>query len=298
MKKKAVSMICTAMAAVSMLAVTACGSGTADSGAGTANVVDTKESKQEDSAGEDQEGSGDLLEAIQQRGELIVAMEGTWAPWTYHDEEDNLVGYDVEVAKAIARELGVEATFVEGEWDGLFAGMDSGRYDLVINGVEPTEERREKYDFSEPYGYIRTALVVRSDNDEIKGFEDLEGKSTANSIASTYMILAEEYGATATGVDTLDQTLDMVLSGRADATLNAEVSFYDYFKIHPEAELKVAALTDEASPVLIPMRKGPQTERLRSAVNEAIAAIRESGELSAISEKYFGSDISGAETGN
>ncbi|MCI8893387.1 MAG: transporter substrate-binding domain-containing protein [Lachnospiraceae bacterium] len=298
MKKKAVSMICTAMAAVSMLAVTACGSGTADSGAGTANVVDTKESKQEDSAGEDQEGSGDLLEAIQQRGELIVAMEGTWAPWTYHDEEDNLVGYDVEVAKAIARELGVEATFVEGEWDGLFAGMDSGRYDLVINGVEPTEERREKYDFSEPYGYIRTALVVRSDNDEIKGFEDLEGKSTVNSIASTYMILAEEYGATATGVDTLDQTLDMVLSGRADATLNAEVSFYDYFKIHPEAELKVAALTDEASPVLIPMRKGPQTERLRSAVNEAIAAIRESGELSAISEKYFGSDISGAETGN
>lgn len=305
MKKKVVSMMVTAMAAASVLAMAACGSDPADSRVGTAEVVEGN-GPEEGSARDEgdlgsaedteagTEGSGDLLETIQQRGELIVAMEGTWAPWTYHDEEDNLVGYDVEVAKAIARELGVEAAFVEGEWDGLFAGMDSGRYDLVINGVEPTEERRQKYDFSEPYGYIRTALVVRSDNEEIKGFEDLKGKSTANSIASTYMLLAEEYGATATGVDTLDQTLDMVLSGRVDATLNAEVSFYDYFKIHPEAELKVAALTEEASPVLIPMRKGAETESLRAAVNEAIASIRESGELSAISEKYFGSDISGA----
>lgn len=301
MNKKWIRILLTAMTAASMLATAACGSGSAQDRTGSAEVVDSDDKASGGGAeGQDAEAApdelgegGDLLETIRQRGELIVAMEGTWAPWTYHDEDDNLVGYDVEVAKAIARELGVEATFVEGEWDGLFAGMDSGRYDLVINGVEPTEERRQKYDFSEPYGYIRTALVVRSDNEEIKSFEDLEGKSTANSIASTYMILAEEYGATATGVDTLDQTLDMVLSGRADATLNAEVSFYDYFKIHPEAELKVAALTEEASPVLIPMRKGAETESLREAVNEAIANIRESGELREISEKYFGSDISG-----
>ena len=309
MKKKFLQTFWTFVLAAALLASTACGSGRSER-PGSADVVeeDTKEAGTDegaDTSGEagddvlaDTGENSDLLETIRQRGELIVAMEGTWAPWTYHDENDELAGYDVEVAKAIARELGVEAVFVEGEWDGLFAGMDSGRYDLVINGVEPTEERRKKYDFSEPYGYIRTALVVRCDNEDIQSFEDLEGKSTANSIASTYMILAEEYGATATGVDTLDQTLDMVLSGRVDATLNAEVSFYDYFNIHPEAELKVAALTEEASPVLIPMRKGAETETLRAAVNDAIARIRESGELSRISEKYFGSDISGAETGN
>ena len=66
---------------------------------------------------------GDLLARIQARGSIIVAMEGTWAPWTYHDENDNLVGYDVEVATLIAEKLGVEPEFIEGEWDGLLAGL-------------------------------------------------------------------------------------------------------------------------------------------------------------------------------
>lgn len=201
-------------------------------------------------------GGQDLLQQIQDKGTLTVAMEGTWAPWTYHDEDDNLVGFDVEVARKIAEKLGVEVNFVEGEWDGLFAGLDSGRYDMVVNGVEITDERAEKYDFSEPYGYIRTALIVAEGNEEIKTFEDLNGKTTTNSMASTYMTLAESYGATVTPVDSLDQTLDLVIAGRVDATLNAEVSFYDYMKVHPDAAVKVVALTDDASHVSIPMRKG------------------------------------------
>ena len=136
--------------------------------------------------------AADLLSNIREKGEIVVAMEGTWAPWTYHEEEDDkLVGYDVEVAQKIAEKLGIRASFVEGEWDGLFAGLDAGRYDIVVNGVEFTDERAEKYDFSVPYGYIHTALIVRADNDTIKSFKDLKGKTTANSIASTYMILAE-----------------------------------------------------------------------------------------------------------
>ena len=116
-------------------------------------------------------------------------MEGTWAPWTYHDEDDNLVGYDVEVAQQIAEKLGVKATFVEGEWDGLLAGIDSGRYDIMVNGVDITEERAEKYSFSDPYAYNRTAVIVNSANDEIQSMEDLDGKSTANTISSTYACL-------------------------------------------------------------------------------------------------------------
>lgn len=233
----------------------------------------------------------DLLEKIQDSGEMTVAMEGTWAPWTYHDEKGELVGFDVDVAKMIAEKLGVEVKFIEGEWSGLFAGIDSGRYDVVINGVEITPERSEKYDFSEPYGYIHTALVVRSDNDSIKSFEDLKDKNTANSISSTYMTLAESYGAKATGVETLDQTFELVLSKRVDATLNAEVSYADYMRVHPNAQLKVAALTKDASNVAIPMRKGEETKAFREAVNKAIAELRASGELKAVSEKYFGRDI-------
>ena len=242
------------------------------------------------------DGTTDRLDEIKERGYLIVGTEGTWSPYTYHDKDDNLVGFDVEVAKAIADKLGVTATFAETEWDGIFAGLDAGRYDIAANGVEVTDERAEKYNFTTPYGYIRTALIVRGDNDDITSFEDLAGKHTANSIASTYMTLAESYGATAVGVDTLDQTIQMVLSGRADATLNAEVSFYDYMAVHPDANIKVVALTDDASRVSIPVRKDEKSASLLEAINQAIAELDEEGELSRISEKYFGKDITKATT--
>ena len=238
------------------------------------------------------EESVDLLSRIQERGTIVVGLEGDWAPWSYVGEDDELTGYDVEVAKAIADKLGVELQIVPGEWDGLFAGMDAGRYDLVINGVEVTEDRAEKYDFADPYAYIRTALIVRGDNDDIHTFEDLKGKKTANSIASTYMNLAESYGATCYGVATLDETLTMVLQGRVDATLNAIVSYTDYMSQHPDSNLKVVATTEDASNVAIPMRKGDDTATLREAVNQAIAELREEGTLSELSIRFFGEDIS------
>ena len=234
----------------------------------------------------------DLLAKIQERGTIIIGLEGDWAPWSFVDENDQLMGFDVEVARAIAAKLGVEAEIIPGEWDGLFAGMDAGRYDIVVNGVEVTPERTEKYDFADPYAYIRTALIVRGDNEDIKTFEDLKGKKTANSIASTYMNLAEDYGATCYGVDTLDETLTMVLQGRVDATLNAIVSYTDYMQQHPDANLKVVATTEEASNVAIPMRKGAETASLLEAINQALAELHEEGVISELSVKFFGEDIS------
>ena len=194
MKKKRVTALVLAVLAVGMTALGGCGK-------------DAVSSVAEDTVS-DTENTEDLLAQIQEKGELVVAMEGTWAPWTYHDEQDALVGYDVEVAQHIAEKLGVTATFVECEWDGIFAGIDAKRYDIAVNGVEITDERAEKYDFSDPYAYIRTAIIVKGDNDEITGFEDLEGKNTANTLTSTYAELAESYGAVTTGVDDLNQLLD------------------------------------------------------------------------------------------
>lgn len=239
--------------------------------------------------GEDQLGR--ILEA----GKISIAMEGTWEPWTYHDEDDKLVGYDVEVGQAIADALGVEAEFVEGKWDGLFAGLDAGRYDMVINGVDVTEERSEKYDFSDPYVYIHTAIIVAQDNDSIKSFEDLKGVSTANTISSYYAILAEEYGAKVTGVDDLNQTIELLIQGRIEATLNAEVTYSDYMREHPDAKIKIAALSDDANLVAIPLRKGDDSASLREAVNHILADLKESGKLAEMSEKYFGNDMTQGE---
>ena len=232
----------------------------------------------------------DLLTTIKTNGTITIAMEGTWSPWTYHDENDKLVGFDTEIGEEIAKRLGVTPNFVEGEWDGLLAGLAAGRYDIMINGVDITKERQEAYDFSEPYAYMRTAIMVDGNNDSIKSFEDLKDKNTANTISSTYAELAEKYGANVIGVDDLNQTFELLNQNRIDATLNAEVTYYDYIKSHPEKNIKIAALSEDANLVGIPVKKG--NPELVNEINKILDDMRNDGTLKKLSEKYFGVDVS------
>ena len=281
MKRRTFISLMSVMAAAGVLTLAGCSSNSGSSAAASGAASSAAST-----------GAADQLAAIQTNGKLVVALEGAWQPWSYHDESDTLVGYDVEVSRAIAEKLGVEPEYVESDWDSLFAGLDAGRYDLVCNGVEVTDERAKTYDFTTPYGYIHTALAVRKDNDDITTFEDLNGKTTANSLASTYMELAESYGATVQGIDTLEETIQLLTAGRIDATLNADVSFYDYLNVHPDADFKIVAQTEDASHVAIPLRKSDASATLLEAINTAIDELRADGTLKELSEKYFGQDIS------
>lgn len=285
MKKKIISLMMVMTMTCGLFA--GCGSDKASNDAAANAGTESSSDTASDSS------SDDLLSAIKERGYITVAMEGTWAPWTYHDEDDNLVGFDVEVAKAVADELGVDVQYQEGEWDGLLAGVQSGRYDIMVNGVGYTEERAQAYTFSDPYCYNKTALIVRGDNEDIKSLEDLKGKTTCNSANSTYQLIAEEYGANVLDVETLDGTLEMVLAGtdRADATLNAEASFLDYMNAHPDANLKIVDYYPESEKVCIIMPKDDSSDLLKEAINSAIEKLRADGTLSELSNKYFGGDI-------
>ena len=232
----------------------------------------------------------DVLAKIQEKGSIVIAMEGVWQPWTYHDETGALTGFDVEVGTLIAEGLGVKPEFVETAWDGILAGVDSGRFDIACNGVGYTEERAGSYNFSTPYVYTEMVLVVAEGNGDIHAIEDLSGKKTANSPNSTYAMRAEAAGAEVVYVDTLGETMEMLQQGRVDATLNDKDSVDSYLAEHPEAKIKVAAVV-AGEPVAVPMQKGEGTETLMAEIDRILQEARDNGKLAELSEKYFGVDL-------
>lgn len=230
------------------------------------------------------------LDQVKQAGALRIGTEGTYAPFTFHDASGELVGFDVEIGRAVAEQLGVSADFVEGPWDGLIAGIDANRYDVVINQVGINPDRQAKYDFSEPYIASKAALVVRGDNTEITSFEALSGKNAAQTLTSNFGKLAESFGAQLVSTEGFDQSIALVIEGRADATINDSLSFYDFKKQQPDADVKIVATQADADVSGVLLAKGKP--ELLAAINEALAAIKADGTYAEISQKYFGEDVS------
>lgn len=230
------------------------------------------------------------LAEIKSAGAIRIGTEGTYAPFTYHEASGDLVGFDVEIGRAIAAKLGVKADFIEGKWDGLIAGIDANRYDLVINQVSITPERQAKYDFSAPYIVSKAVVLVRNDDDSIKGFADLKGKKSAQSLTSNFGKLAVSNGAELVATDGFNQSVELVLSRRADATINDSLSYLDFKKHKPDAPLKIAATQESADSAGVLLAKG-QPELL-AAVNQALTDIKADGTYLKIADKYFGADVS------
>lgn len=234
---------------------------------------------------------GDLLDRILERGKIIVGTEGTYPPNSYYDADGNLVGFDVEVAAAIAAKLGVEIEYAVHDWAAIFTMFDNGQIDTVINEVEVNEERAQKYDFTSPYVYIYGAVLVRGDNTDIVDFASLAGKRAAQNATSTWGQRAEGYGATLVPVTGDAETFELILYGRADFSINAETAFSHYLGEHPDANVKVAFRTE--TPItqsVVPAPKG--SEAFIAAVEKALEELREDGTLAALSIKYFGADFS------
>ena len=147
----------------------------------------------------------------------------------------------------------------------------------------------QTYDFSDPYTYVYDVVITKEDNNDISTMEDLKGKKTSNTISSTHAQIAESYGAEVIAVDTFEASIEMVLQGRADATINGELVFNDYITQKPDSGLKIAAYNKEAISTAIPVRKGQ--DRLREAINKALEELKNDGTFNEISMRYFGKDI-------
>ena len=235
-------------------------------------------------------GADTSLSDVQSAGVLKVGTEGTYKPFSFHtDGSGELTGYDVEMITAVAGKLGVKPTFQETQFDAIFAGLEAKRFDIIANQVSITDERKAKYDFSTPYTVSTGVVVTKADNNSITSFEDLKGKTTAQSLTSNWYKLAQQSGANVEAVEGWAQAITLLKQGRVDATINDKLTYLDQQKAARDDSIKIAAETTDKSLSAFALRKGSTS--LAEAVNKAIAELQADGTLTTISEKYFDADV-------
>lgn len=234
--------------------------------------------------------AADSLAAIKQRGTLRVGCEGTYSPFCYQDENGQLVGFDVEVARAVAEKMGLKADYFPSKWEGILAALESGRFDVVVNQVTISDERKKVYDFSQPYTYSGLQMLVRKDRlKDIKGPEDLAGKKVGVLLGTNHEQWLREH--TKATIQTYDEDATRnadLLSGRIDAIVNDRLIVGATLKIYGGNIVPTGPLLTETRQA-IAMKKG--NPDLVAAVDQALSALSADGSLKKISEKWFSMDV-------
>lgn len=231
------------------------------------------------------------LTDLQKSGVLKIGTEGTYAPFTFHDQSTNqLTGYDIEVITAVAQKLGVKPQFSETKWDAIFAGLEAKRYDLVANEVSINDERKAKYDLTATYSVSYPVVIVKADNSTITSIASLKGHTAAQTATSNWGTFATDNGATLKPVDGFTEAVAAVKDGRVDLTVNDNLAALEYFTTTKDTSVKTA--------VEVPDQKVLQAFALRKdsglvePINQALSDLAADGTLAKIGEKYFGKDIS------
>lgn len=231
---------------------------------------------------------------VEEKQELTVATSGTLFPSSYYNDENKLVGYDVDVAKAVAKQLNLKINFKEYNVDGQVTAVNRGEADFAANDFGLSKERSKKFALSSPIKHSFDSMIVRkSDDSGIHSLEDLKGKKAAGEPNTSYMKIAEKYGAKAVTYDnaTNDQYLTDVANGRTDVILN------DYYL----QKMSVAALPDIPVKILEDVYFNANftgflfdkdNQALKAKINGALATLKKDGTLEKISKQYFGTDVS------
>lgn len=246
-------------------------------------------SNQTSSGSPSTQAAGQTLAQVKKSGELKIGTEGTYAPFTYHNSQDKLTGFDVELAEQVAKQMGVKADFVETPWDGMFAGLNDKRFDMIANEVGITAKRQKSFLFSNPYIESSSVIIVKSSNNKIHSFKDLNGVTDAQSMTSNFMKEAKSNGAKITPVKGFNEAIQLVKSGRVEATVNDKLSYLQMMKQNPNMGLKIAATSTASTPSGFMFRQDEPD--LQKAVNQALQTLIKNGTYAKISNKYFGTNV-------
>lgn len=239
--------------------------------------------------------SATILEEIQKEGKLVVATPGTYQPSSYYNDKNELVGYEVDMMKAIGEKLKVEVEFVETGFDQAFTSVDSGRVDVSLNNLDITEERLSKYNISTPYKYGVGGFIVRADGTsgiEKADLSDWAGKKAAGAAGTEYMKIAQKLGAELVTYDNVsgDVYLNDVATGRTDFIPNDYTSqklFVDAMLAeNPDLNIKMSDVIYNPTEQGIVMSK--KDSSLKEAIDKAIDEMKADGSLKKLSETYYG----------
>nr|WP_199065593.1 transporter substrate-binding domain-containing protein [Chromobacterium sp. ASV5] len=237
--------------------------------------------------------AGDLLDTVKQRGSLKIALEGTYPPFNFKDAKQQLAGFDVEIAAEIAKRLKVKPEFTTAEWSGLLAGLQSGKFDIVVNQVGVTDKRKAVFDFSQPYTYSSAQLIVRkSETRGFKGLDDLKGKKLGVGQGSNYADMAKAVaGVEVKTYPGAPEYLQDLAAGRLDAALNDSLLIPFAIK-QAKLPLKAGAPVGEVATMAIPFAKG--NPKFKAAIDKALSDMKADGSFRKISLKWFDADVSRA----
>jgi polar amino acid transport system substrate-binding protein len=236
------------------------------------------------------------LTAITEKGEFVLGLDDAFPPMGFRDEDDNIVGFDIDVAAAVCEKLNVKLVCQPVDWETKELELSSGAIDCIWNGFTVTDERREVMDFSNAYLSNQQVLCVRAD-DDAAAVEDAYGRTLGYQSGSSAEgllnaddgKLAANFGDTF-GYDTYLMALMDLENGNVDAVLG-DLTLLSY-QIAQEANAgKFKVLTGSVADeeFAIGMRKGDTA--LVEAVNTALNELAQEGVLAEISTKWFGSDI-------
>lgn len=220
---------------------------------------------------------------------ITVATDATWPPMEFINENQELVGFDIDLMNAIADAAGFEVEFQNVAWDGIFAGLGNGDYDAVISSVTITEEREETMDFSDPYLNAGQVLVVRMDGpDRISGLSDMAGSTLGAQIGTTGAILINETdGVDLRSYDELGLAIEDLANGRIDGVV-ADTPIAADFALQNEnysGTLKIVGepFTEELYGVAV--TEG--NDEVLSRINEGLQIVEEDGTIEDLKDKWL-----------
>jgi len=220
---------------------------------------------------------------------ISVACNPTWPPMELLDDDKNIVGFDVDMIHAICKEVGLEAEFRNVAWDGIFAGVAAGSYDLVASGVTITPERQKNFLFTEPY-YNVSQIVVLPNGKVAKGFEDLKGKKVGGQIGTTGIFVAQKCGVKfdLKEYDDVGLAMQDLVNGRIDAVIcdSPVALYYANKKKGFSEELSIGFRTEANESLGFVAQKN--NKELIDKLNKGLSIIREKGIEAQLVKKWLG----------